>query len=80
VFQFILTRGLTMAFVGVVVGLGVFWLVSPVLADFLYGISASDPATILMASAVLLGVSVVASAQPAWRAVRLDPMKALREC
>jgi hypothetical protein len=55
-------------------------MVSPVFADFLYGILASDPATILMASALLLGVSVVAGAQPAWRgAVRLDPMKALRE-
>jgi len=79
VFQFILRRGLTMAFVGVVLGLGVFWMVSRVLADFLYGISASDPATILAAGAVLLGLSVVASARPAWRAVRLDPMKALRE-
>jgi putative ABC transport system permease protein len=79
VFQFILRQGLTMAFVGVVVGLGVFWMTSRVLGDFLYGISASDPATILVAGAVLLGVSVVASARPAWRAVRLDPMKALRE-
>jgi putative ABC transport system permease protein len=79
VFQFILRRGLIMAFVGVVVGLGFFWMVSRVLADFLYGISASDLATILAAGAVLLGVSVVASARPAWRAVRLDPMKALRE-
>jgi putative ABC transport system permease protein len=65
-----------MAFVGVVMGLGVFWMESRVLADFLYRISASDPATILAAGAVLLGISVVASAQPAWRAVRLDPMMA----
>jgi len=79
VFQFVLSRGLRMALAGVVVGLGAFWVVSRVLADFLYGISASDPATILGAGAVLLGVSVVASARPAWRAVRLDPMRALRE-
>ena len=79
VFQFILLRGLTMAVVGVVLGLGVFWAVSRLLVEFLYGISASDPATILVAGAVLLGVSVVASARPAWRAVRLDPIKALRE-
>jgi putative ABC transport system permease protein len=68
-----------MVFVGVVIGLGVFWMASRVLADFLYRISASDPATILAAGAVLLGVSVVASAQSARRAVRLDPMKAQRE-
>jgi putative ABC transport system permease protein len=79
VFQFILQRGLTMAVVGVLLGLGVFWMASRVLVEFLYGISASDPATILVAGAVLLGTAVVASAWPAWRAVRLDPMKALRE-
>jgi len=79
VFQFILKRGLAMAVAGVAVGLGIFWMLSRVLADFLYGISPSDPATILVGAAVLLGVSAVASAQPAWRAVRLDPMKALRE-
>jgi len=79
VFQFILRQGLTMAFVGVVVGVGIFWMVSRVLVELLYGISASDPATILLAGTVLLGVLVVASARPAWRAVRLDPMKALRE-
>lgn len=79
VFQFILKRGLAMAVAGTVVGLGIFWVVSRVLADFLYGISPSDLATTLVTSAVLLSVSVVASARPAWRAVRQDPMKALRE-
>jgi putative ABC transport system permease protein len=79
VFQFILRRGLAMTAVGVVVGLAVFWIVSRVLGDFLYGISPADPATILVTSAVLLCVSVMASARPAWRAVRLDPMKALRD-
>jgi predicted permease len=79
VFRFILKRGLVMAMAGTVVGLGTFWVVSRVLADSLHGISLSDPVTILVTSAVLLGVSVAASARPAWRALRLDPMKALRE-
>src|SRR6202011_676388 len=67
VFRFILKRGLVMSMAGTVVGLGTFWVVSRVLADSLHGISLSDPVTILVTSAVLLGVSVAASARPAWR-------------
>jgi predicted permease len=79
IFQLILKRGLQMAILGVFIGLLVFWFVSRSLSDFLYDISTLDPWTIFIASIVLVAVSLLASLWPAWRAVRLQPMDALRE-
>jgi putative ABC transport system permease protein len=45
----------------------------------LYGLSATDPATMAQAAAVLLVVAVLATWVPAERAARIDPMRALRE-
>jgi ABC-type antimicrobial peptide transport system permease subunit len=79
IFQLVLKRSLWMATLGVFIGLLGFWMVSRSLSDFLYNISDLDPWTILIASIVLVGVSLLASLCPAWLAVRLQPMDALRE-
>ena len=44
----------------------------------LFGVSRLDPVTYLGMIALLAGVSVVACSVPAWRAMRVDPMVALR--
>jgi ABC-type antimicrobial peptide transport system permease subunit len=44
----------------------------------LYGVTASDPAALLAAVAVLGGAALVASVIPAFRATRIDPMVAMR--
>ncbi len=44
----------------------------------LFGVSQSDPMTLACVSLIVLGVAVVASAIPAYRATRVDPMVALR--
>jgi ABC-type antimicrobial peptide transport system permease subunit len=44
----------------------------------LYGISPSDPLTMLAVAGVLLGVGALATWLPARRAARLDPVRALR--
>ncbi len=79
IFQLVLKRALWMATLGVLIGLLFFWIVSRSLADFLYNISILDPWTIFVASITLVGVSLLASLWPAWLAVRLQPMDALRE-
>ena len=53
-------------------------LSSRLLASLLYGIRSSDPLTYCGAAIVLLITGVAASARPAWRAARRDPLQTLR--
>ena len=48
------------------------------LEKHLYGVAADDPATLLIAGAVVAAVAAMAALQPALRAARVDPMIALR--
>ena len=79
VFGFVVRRGFVLAAIGLTVGLLGLVIVGRVVADMLYGIRAFDPLTVAAASVVLLLVSLLASAAPAWRAARLEPTEALRE-
>jgi putative ABC transport system permease protein len=72
-------RGLVLAAIGLTVGLIGLVIFGRVVADMLYGVRALDPLTVAAASVVLLLVSLLASAAPAWRAARLEPTEALRE-
>jgi len=49
------------------------------LRTFLFGVEATDPATIVLSSLVLAIVAFAAGALPAWNAARLDPMATLRD-
>lgn len=71
-------QGLTLAAVGVASGLGASLLATRFLRGLLYGVSPSDPGTLLAASFVLLGVALLASWLPARRAAAVDPAEALR--
>ena len=48
-------------------------------AGMLYGITPTDPATLVMSAVALATVALAAALLPAWRAARLDPMEALRD-
>jgi putative ABC transport system permease protein len=48
------------------------------LAGFVFGVTPGDPASFALAAAFLAVVIIVASAGPAWRASRVDPIIALR--
>jgi putative ABC transport system permease protein len=71
-------QGLKLVFVGVGIGLVLAIILTRVMASLLFGISATDPATFLSISAVLIVVAAFASYIPALRATRVDPMVALR--
>jgi ABC-type lipoprotein release transport system permease subunit len=60
------------------IGLAGAFAASGMLRTLLYGISRADVATYMGAGAVVLLAALAASAIPAWRAVRVDPMTALR--
>jgi predicted permease len=48
------------------------------LASLLYGVSATDPAIFAAVTALLLAIAVTATALPAWRAARINPIQSLR--
>jgi len=63
---------------GIVLGLAAAWGVSRAISSQLYGVTASDPITIVAAAAILAGVALLAGYIPAWRATRVNPVLALR--
>jgi predicted permease len=67
-----------LAVVGVVVGIAVALGLGQVVKSMLYGLRPSDPASLLGAAGLLLGVALLAGWVPAMRASRVEPMEALR--
>jgi len=78
VVRMVMREGLTLAAVGVVVGLPAAWLLSRVMSSLLFGVSPRDPLTFASVVGVIAAVAVAASLMPAWRASRVDPVVALR--
>lgn len=74
----VLREGLTVATVGIVLGLAGALAVTRVLSSFLYDVSPTDPITFTGMTALLVIVALVASYLPARRAAQVDPMVALR--
>jgi putative ABC transport system permease protein len=78
VFRLILTRGLTLAVIGAVGGVGAaFWL-TRVMQSLLFSVSRTDPVTFIAVPLTLVAVAVLACYIPARRAMRVDPVVALR--
>ncbi len=75
----VLRQGLTLAIVGVVVGMAGSLAITHLLGTLLYGVSVTDLATFSIAPAVMLIVAVLACWIPAHRAARIDPLLALRQ-
>jgi predicted permease len=78
VLRLILLQGATAAAVGVVVGLGVAWGTTRLLSSLLFGVSATDSVTYLLAGSLLFAVTLLASYLPARRVTRIDPIEVLR--
>lgn len=74
----VLRKGMALAAIGAVVGIVVAVPSTRVLSALLFGVRASDPATIAGVAAVLLAVSLVACWVPARRASRVAPHVALK--
>jgi putative ABC transport system permease protein len=79
IFLGVLRDGLKLALAGLVVGAGLAILLGRAMSSMLYGVSALDPLAFVAVSLLLLAVSFAALAAPARRALRINPIEALRE-
>jgi putative ABC transport system permease protein len=78
VLRMVLLRGLRPIFAGIVIGLGASYALTRLMASQIYGVSATDPWTFMGVIAILGIVGMAACYLPARRAIRVDPMVALR--
>jgi putative ABC transport system permease protein len=78
VMRLVLAHGMKLAGIGIAIGVAAAFGLTRLMASLLFGTGASDPIAFSAASIVLLLVAVAACCIPARRAMRLDPMVALR--
>ncbi len=78
VLRMVLLESFSVAVVGLGVGIPASLAVATTLRSMLYGLSSSDPLTILVAFACITMVTLAAAFFPAHRAASIDPMRALR--
>ncbi len=76
--KMVLTQGLILASIGLVFGLVMAFALSRFVSSFLFGVSATDLSTFVTVPAILLAVALVACLVPAYRAMRVEPVTALR--
>ena len=74
----VIGQGMSLALAGVVAGIAGAMLLTRYMESVLFGIAASDAATFVQVTVVLLGAALLASWLPARRAIRIDPVAALR--
>jgi macrolide transport system ATP-binding/permease protein len=79
VMRLVLRQGMSLVLTGVVIGFAAALVVARLLSTMLYGIGATDPASLAGAAAMLLSVALVACYLPARCATHVDPLVALRE-
>jgi len=79
VLRMILSRGMSLAMIGVGIGVAASVAMTGLMRKMLFGVRPLDTVTFVVVSAVLLLVALAACSAPALRAARLDPVKTLRD-
>jgi putative ABC transport system permease protein len=78
VLRMVIGQGISLAAIGLGVGLVGAWGLTRLLTSLLFGVTATDPMTFGVVSILLTFVAILASSIPAMRAARVDPLAALR--
>ena len=76
--RLVMSRGLTLTAVGITVGAAAAFLLTRLMSNLLYKVSPHDPLAFASAFLILTIVALIACFLPAWRATRIDPVRALR--
>src|SRR5262249_46913629 len=79
VLRLVVIEGMTPALIGMIIGLAGALALARVLSTLIYGVKPTDPVTFAAVSALLVFVALFATLVPAYRATRVEPIKALRE-
>ena len=74
----VLRQGTILATGGMLLGVPLALLLTRLISSQLFGVNPTDPLTYTVVSALLVGVTLLATYIPAWRATRVDPLVALR--
>jgi predicted permease len=79
VMRLVVGQGLRLTAMGLTLGLAMSLLLTRFLRGLLYGVSANDPLTIICVTLILTAIASAACLLPALKAVRVDPVRAIRE-
>ena len=74
----VLAQGVRLAGAGILIGLVASLALARLMSTLLFGVHPNDPFVLGAITCILLGVTVLATAVPAWRASKVEPLKALR--
>jgi len=78
ILKMVLKQSLRLVVIGLLIGLAGSLAATRLLESFLYGVSVNDPATFITVPLLLASAALLASYIPARRAMKVDPMVALR--
>ena len=79
VIAMVLSQSMQLAIAGIILGIAAAFALTRLVGNLLYNISPTDPVTFVTVALILAFTALAAGGIPAWRASRIDPVRALRQ-